>query len=216
MVVDPHLSKKLRPHQREGVKFMYDCIMGLKGFEGNGVILADEMGLGKTLQAVTLIWTLLKTGPEAEPAAKKVAVITPTTLVRNWVKEFKRWLGSERITPIALDDAKTRKDVAAGIEKFGRLASQHVLIISYESFRTHKDVINSSVQLDLLILDEGHRIKNVSAQISKALATVKTRKRVLLTGTPLQNELKEVCLLLPFIFCFACFLKVVLFVCFLP
>jgi hypothetical protein len=51
----------LQPHQREGVKFLYECTMGLKG-PGRGCILADEMGLGKTLQAITLIWTLLKQG----------------------------------------------------------------------------------------------------------------------------------------------------------
>ena len=56
VVVDPHLGKQLRPHQREGVQFMYDCLLGVRQFEGNGCILADEMGLGKTLQAVTLVW----------------------------------------------------------------------------------------------------------------------------------------------------------------
>jgi SNF2 family DNA or RNA helicase len=65
-----------------------------------------------------------------------------------------------------------------------------VLILSYETFRAHKEAM-TSFPLDLLILDEGHRIKNVTAQISKALALVKTRRRVLLTGTPLQNDLKE-------------------------
>ncbi len=51
----------MRAHQREGVKFLFECVMGLKpNVAGNGAILADEMGLGKTLQAIALIWTLLK------------------------------------------------------------------------------------------------------------------------------------------------------------
>lgn len=59
VVVDPVLSKVLRPHQREGVKFMYDCVTG-RQIEGyNGCIMADEMGLGKTLQCIALLWTLL-------------------------------------------------------------------------------------------------------------------------------------------------------------
>ena len=58
--VPPVLAKWLRPHQREGVHFMYQCVMGLKDYKGQGVILADDMGLGKTLQSVTLIYTLLK------------------------------------------------------------------------------------------------------------------------------------------------------------
>jgi DNA repair and recombination protein RAD54B len=108
VVVDPHLAKQLRPHQRAGIQFMFDCLMGERSFEGNGCILADEMGLGKTLQAVTLVWTMLKTGPEAEPLAQKVAIVTPTSLVRNWLREFKRWLGSERLVPLTVDDAKNK------------------------------------------------------------------------------------------------------------
>lgn len=59
VVVDPMITKVLRPHQREGVKFMYECVTGkqIDGF--NGCIMADEMGLGKTLQCITLMWTLL-------------------------------------------------------------------------------------------------------------------------------------------------------------
>jgi DNA repair and recombination protein RAD54B len=67
VVVDPIISKFLRPHQREGVSFLYDCMMGYKGiessngagYEGNGAILADSMGLGKSIQAIALIWTLM-------------------------------------------------------------------------------------------------------------------------------------------------------------
>jgi DNA repair and recombination protein RAD54B len=56
VVVDPLLSKSLRPHQREGVIFLYECVMGFKVDNMYGAILADEMGLGKTLQCITLIW----------------------------------------------------------------------------------------------------------------------------------------------------------------
>ena len=56
VVVDPLLSKNLRPHQREGVVFLYECVMGFKTPNMCGAILADEMGLGKTLQCITVIW----------------------------------------------------------------------------------------------------------------------------------------------------------------
>lgn len=59
VVVDPMLTKILRPHQREGVKFMYDCVTGKRIENAYGCIMADEMGLGKTLQCITLMWTLL-------------------------------------------------------------------------------------------------------------------------------------------------------------
>ena len=56
VVVDPLLSRSLRPHQRDGVIFLYECVMGFKSPNMCGAILADEMGLGKTLQCITLIW----------------------------------------------------------------------------------------------------------------------------------------------------------------
>lgn len=59
VVVDPVLAAILRPHQREGVKFMYDCTTGMRIENAYGCIMADEMGLGKTLQCITLLWTLL-------------------------------------------------------------------------------------------------------------------------------------------------------------
>lgn len=73
VVVDPLLCKHLRDHQREGVKFLYECTMGLRPFDGQGAILADEMGLGKTLQTIALLWTLLKQNPihGAGPVIKK-------------------------------------------------------------------------------------------------------------------------------------------------
>ena len=60
VVLDPRLSQHLRPHQKVGVKFLYECVMGMKSFGGRGAILADEMGLGKTLTVISLIWTLLR------------------------------------------------------------------------------------------------------------------------------------------------------------
>jgi DNA repair and recombination protein RAD54B len=62
VVIDPHLAQHLRPHQRQGVEFLYACVNGFSEASRNGAILADSMGLGKTLQCITLIWTLLKQG----------------------------------------------------------------------------------------------------------------------------------------------------------
>jgi DNA repair and recombination protein RAD54B len=63
VVLDPLLARHLRPHQKQGVKFLYECVMGIKEFNGQGAILADEMGLGKTLTVIALIWTLLSIFP---------------------------------------------------------------------------------------------------------------------------------------------------------
>lgn len=55
MILDPGLNAKMKPHQKEGLLFLYNCINGLAGFNGNGCILADEMGLGKTIQVISLM-----------------------------------------------------------------------------------------------------------------------------------------------------------------
>lgn len=92
--VVPELASKLRPHQRQGVQFLFDCTMGRRSFDGNGCILADDMGLGKTLMSITLLWTLLNQGfRRGEPATKKVMVVCPTSLVGNWENEIMKWVG---------------------------------------------------------------------------------------------------------------------------
>lgn len=82
VVVDPLLSKHLREHQREGVRFLYECVMGERPYPGQGAILADEMGLGKTLQTIALLWTLLKQNPlyEEPPVVKKALVVGNRTM----------------------------------------------------------------------------------------------------------------------------------------
>jgi DNA repair and recombination protein RAD54B len=104
VVVDPVLSKHLREHQREGVQFLYECVMGMR-CEGEGAIMADEMGLGKTLQTITLLWTLMKQNPiyDTSPVITKALIVCPAGLVDNWKREFRKWLGNERVGVFVLD-----------------------------------------------------------------------------------------------------------------
>lgn len=83
MFVDAFLAEKLRPHQKEGVKFMYDCISGHKGKEINGCILADLMGLGKTLQTISLLYTLLRKSNPYTNSYTRGVIIAPCTLLLN-------------------------------------------------------------------------------------------------------------------------------------
>lgn len=89
VVIDPRLAKVLRPHQVEGVKFLYRCTTGMIDEKANGCIMADEMGLGKTLQCIALMWTLLKQSPEAgKSTIQKCVIACPSSLVRNWANEL--------------------------------------------------------------------------------------------------------------------------------
>lgn len=109
VVIDPHLVHHLRPHQKDGIIFLYECVMGMRAVGKCGAILADEMGLGKTLQCISLIWTLQCQGPYGgKPVIKKTLIVTPGSLVNNWRKEFQKWLGSERIKIFTVDQIKLR------------------------------------------------------------------------------------------------------------
>lgn len=152
VVLDPHISSKLRPHQREGVKFMYEAVMGMRGHKGNGCILADEMGLGKTLQVIALVWTLLKQNPitNSGPVIGKAMIVCPVSLVDNWRKEFTKWVGQSKIG-VFLGD----KDVTE-IKKFQQSRIHQVLIIGYEKLRTSVEVLKfCQPQIGLIVCDEG-------------------------------------------------------------
>lgn len=186
VVVDPVLSKHLREHQREGVKFLYECVMGMRS-EGEGAIMADEMGLGKTLQTITLIWTLLKQNAihDSGPEIKKALIVCPAGLVDNWKREFRKWLGNERVG-VYVADAKNKK-----IANFTMGKSYSVLIIGYEMLRTVQEELKRGAGVDIVIADEGHRLKTANNKSMQAIQSLNTERRIILSGTPLQNDLGE-------------------------
>ncbi|KAL8156238.1 hypothetical protein AgCh_001365 [Apium graveolens] len=191
ITVDPLLVKFLRPHQREGVQFMFECVSGLCSASNiHGCILADDMGLGKTLQSITLLYTLLRQGFEKKPMVKKAVIVTPTSLVSNWEAEIMKWVG-ERVSLVALCES-TRDDVVSSIKSFTSPRSNlQVLIVSYETFRMHSSKFSENGSCDLLICDEAHRLKNGQTLTNRALAAVPCKRRILLSGTPMQNDLEE-------------------------
>ncbi|KAJ7002347.1 LOW QUALITY PROTEIN: hypothetical protein NC653_012413 [Populus alba x Populus x berolinensis] len=135
IVVDPLLVRFLRPHQREGVQFMFECVSGFYSTANiNGCILADDMGLGKTLQSITLLYTLLGQGFDGKPMVKKNHYCHPNQPCHGLGKGVKL---------IALCES-TREDVVSGID----------------SFTNPSSLSSNSESCDLLICDEAHRLKN--------------------------------------------------------
>jgi len=200
VVVDPILSKVLRPHQREGVKFMYDCVTGTQIEDNYGCIMADEMGLGKTLQCVALMWTMLKQSPECCPLVTKVIIVCPSSLVKNWHNELAKWLGN-RISAMAVDSgtkSEIDRNLVHYMQQHGRRTQFPVLIISYETFRLHAAVLHKG-EVGMVICDEGHRLKNSENQTYQALTKLNAKRRILLSGTPIQNDLLEYFSLLHFV-----------------
>jgi DNA repair and recombination protein RAD54 and RAD54-like protein len=212
VVIDPRLAKVLRPHQVEGVKFMYRCTTGLIDSKAQGCIMADEMGLGKTvsahdgpfysstannlqLQCITLMWTLLKQSAEpGKPTIQKCVIACPSSLVRNWANELVKWLGPDTITPFAVDGKASKDELTSQLKQWsiasGRAVTRPVLIVSYETLRLNVGALGNT-QIGLMLCDEGHRLKNGDSQTFNALNELNVSKRVILSGTPIQNDLSE-------------------------
>ncbi|KAK0611185.1 P-loop containing nucleoside triphosphate hydrolase protein [Immersiella caudata] len=195
VVIDPRLAKVLRPHQIEGVKFMYRCVTGMIDEKANGCIMADEMGLGKTLQCITLLWTLLKQSPDAgKTTIQKAIVACPSSLVRNWANELVKWLGADAITPFAIDGKASKEELTRQLRQWaissGRAVTRPVIIVSYETLRLNVEELKNT-SIGLMLCDEGHRLKNGDSQTFMALNNLNVSRRVILSGTPIQNDLSE-------------------------
>ena len=180
MHIENCVGRFLRPHQREGVEFMYRCVSGRKG-EFTGCVLADSMGLGKTLQVISLLWTMIAAGE-----VKKALVAAPSSLVSMWRLEVRKWLGNERL-PVCTVEAGPA--AVPTIEDFLTSRLQRLIVISYDMLRKH--AAEFTEKIDMLVLDEAHRLKENSSKTMQSLERIRCPRRLLLTGTPIQNNLME-------------------------
>lgn len=112
--------------------------------------------------------------------------------LQNWYNEISKWLGG-RVNPLAIDGG-SKNDIDRNLEgfmnTFGRRPANPILIISYETFRLHSHVLHKG-EVGLVLCDEGHRLKNCENQTYQSLMGLKAKRRVLLSGTPIQNDLLE-------------------------
>ncbi|KAI7854251.1 P-loop containing nucleoside triphosphate hydrolase protein [Circinella umbellata] len=200
VMLDPILTRILRPHQLDGLKFLYRCTTGKVQPDAFGCIMADEMGLGKTLQCISLVWTLLRqSGEMGKPTIQKAVITCPSSLVRNWANEFTKWLGENRVRPLVVDNSNSKEKIAT-VKRWSAAQGQvvnPVLIVSYETLRAYTKYLKNS-PIGLLLCDEGHRLKNGSSLLFQELNSLPVQRRVILSGTPIQNDLSEYYSLLDF------------------
>lgn len=154
------------------------------------------------LQCISLLWTLLKQSPKANKSSiEKAIVACPASLVRNWANELVKWLGPSAIHPLAIDGSKSKAEMTAEIRQWvsqhGRAIVRPVIIVSYETLRNLTAELGNA-PIGLLLCDEAHRLKNSQNQTYTTLNTINVQRRVLLTGTPIQNDLTEYFALLDF------------------
>ncbi|KAL2824746.1 SNF2 family N-terminal domain-containing protein [Aspergillus cavernicola] len=182
----PHL---LRGTLREYQHFGLDWLAGLYTNHING-ILADEMGLGKTIQTIALLAHL---AVEHEVWGPHLVVV-PTSVILNWEMEFKKWCPGFKIMTYYGNQEERRQKRKGWMDD----NSWNVLITSYQLVLQDQQVLKRR-SWHYMILDEAHNIKNFRSQRWQALLTFRTRARLLLTGTPLQNNLTELWSLLFFL-----------------
>ncbi|KJZ79562.1 hypothetical protein HIM_01031 [Hirsutella minnesotensis 3608] len=183
---------KLMGYQLEGLNWLLSNY-----HDGRSVVLADEMGLGKTIQVISLVTSLTQDAPKCWP----FLIVVPNSTCPNWRREFKQWAPDLRV--VTYHGGKESQELAYSYELFpnGSLDMRaHVVIMSYDSAQDPKTkVLFKSVRWAGLVVDEGQRLKNDQNLLYVALRSMRIPFRLLLTGTPLQNNKRELFNLLQFI-----------------
>ncbi|KAJ6323474.1 hypothetical protein OIU76_010893 [Salix suchowensis] len=178
---------KLREYQMNGLRWL----VSLYNNHLNG-ILADEMGLGKTVQVISLICYLMETKNDRGP----FLVVVPSSVLPGWESEINFWATGIQKIVYSGPPEERRKLFKEKIvhQKF------NVLLTTYEYLMNKNDRPKlSKIHWHYIIIDEGHRIKNASCKLNAELRHYQSSHRLLLTGTPLQNNLEELWALLNFL-----------------
>lgn len=172
----------MKDYQLDGLEWLVTLYEnGLNG------ILADEMGLGKTLQCIALMSYLIEHGVKGP-----FLVVAPLSTVSNWCREFERFAPKVKVLQYTGDKTKRHR------YSFGKTLRAQVVVTSYEVvIKDHRKF--QITKWSYLTVDEGHRLKNFDCILVKFLKKLNVGNRLILTGTPLQNNLKELWSLLNFI-----------------
>jgi SNF2 family DNA or RNA helicase len=162
-----NLLAKLRDYQYQGYCWLYKNVR-----LGFGSVIADDMGLGKTLQVITCLLKL-----KQEQLIKRALIIVPTSLLTNWQKELIRFAPELSIN---MYHGASRAD----------LNNHDITIITYGTVRRDIELVNKH-KWDILVIDEAQNIKNLSAQQTKLIKSIKSKYRIAMSGTPVENRLLE-------------------------
>lgn len=193
----------LHPYQMEGLNWLR-----YSWGQGTDTILADEMGLGKTIQTITFLYSLYKEGHCRGP----FLVSVPLSTIINWEREFETWAPDFYVVTYVGDkdsrivirehELSFEEGAVRGGNKACKIRTNsvkfHVLLTSYELVSIDAALL-SSIEWAVLVVDEAHRLKNNQSKFFRILNSYNLRYKLLLTGTPLQNNLEELFHLLNFL-----------------
>ena len=203
-------------YQKTGVQWLWEL------FQQNvGGIIGDEMGLGKTIQAISFVAGL----HYSKRLTKPVIVVCPATVMKQWVSEFHRWWPALRVSILHTSgsgmlntqredryeremELRSYGDYDTTLTGAGKAAKKiiekvkrdgHVLVTTYSGLQTYSEFLTVT-EWECAILDEGHKIRNPNTAITIHCKELRTPNRIILSGTPMQNNLSELWSLFDFVF----------------
>ena len=204
-------------YQKTGVKWLWELYS-----QQVGGIIGDEMGLGKTIQAISFLAGL----HYSKKITKPVIVVAPATVMKQWVNEFHTWWPPFRVSILHTSgsgmmdlgrESKAEAELVSQeysairrkpLSKLNRAAKKvvdcvieegHVLITTYSGLQTYAELL-IPIAWEYAILDEGHKIRNPNTAITIFCKELHTANRVILSGTPMQNNLIELWSLFDFVY----------------
>ena len=187
------VTATMKPYQLEGLSFLL-----YMHNNGMSAILGDEMGLGKTLQALSLFQHLQNNTP-IQGEHRPCLVVCPLSVLSSWMNEAKRWVPELKV--VRFHGPKREREK---LMNDCRIASKDtkidVIVTTYETFVAESGWFKRAFVWRYCILDEGHKIKNSQSDVSRSLQSLRAEFRLLLTGTPLQNNLHEAWALLHWLY----------------
>jgi DNA excision repair protein ERCC-6 len=203
-------------YQKTGVQWLWELYQ-----QNVGGIIGDEMGLGKTIQAISFVAGL----HYSKLLTKPVIVVCPATVMKQWVNEFHKWWPALRVSILhtsgsgMLDtrhedrleremELRSYGDYDTTLTGAGKQAKKilekvkrdgHVLVTTYSGLQTYSEFLIPT-EWECAILDEGHKIRNPNTSITIHCKELRTPNRIILSGTPMQNNLTELWSLFDFVF----------------
>ncbi|KAM9831962.1 DNA excision repair protein ERCC-6-like [Neosynchiropus ocellatus] len=182
------LYDKLYDYQRNGVAFLYSLYRDSR----KGGILADDMGLGKTIQVISFL-----SGMYDAELVNHTLLLMPTSLITNWTKEFAKWTPGMRVKEFhGASKAERTRNLEKVQRRGGVIITTYTMLISnWQQLASYQ---GREFTWDYVILDEAHKIKTTTTKTAKSASAIPSKNRVLLTGTPVQNNLREMWALFDF------------------
>jgi len=177
--VPGEVFNRLYAYQRDGVGWLWQ-LRGKMGSKKGGGILGDDMGLGKTIQVASFLEGLYCSG-----LISKVLIVAPLSVIQHWSKSLLEW---SRDVPHRVFHGSDRQRVVRELQMLSRPG---IVLSTYGTVRSSWSDLAGVGEWDYIILDEGHCIKGHTTEIAKAVRQIPAAHRLLLTGTPLQNNLRE-------------------------